>query len=157
MQDLKSVDPCYARMPSSFAYSAFAQALSSACLRRGVALVRHDPSYTLIIGCVKFARRYGLSVHEAASVTISERLPGSLTLTLTVPTNGSVHVTLDLPVRTSSRYVWPQWNGVNKEHHKKALAALHQRVVRRAADQTCHLGFVPRFDGVPDGSRRGQT
>jgi len=127
----------YARMLSSFAYSTFGKALSSACLRQGVALRRVNPAFTSIIGRVKFARRYGLSVHEAASVTIarramgySERLPRSSTDTVKVPTNGCDHVTLDLPVRKDaselapkSRHVWSRWNGLNKEY-QKALAAL---------------------------------
>ncbi len=58
-----SNDPRYARMLSSFAYSAFDSALASACYRRGVAHRRVNPAYTSIIGRVKFARRYGLSVH----------------------------------------------------------------------------------------------
>jgi hypothetical protein len=124
-------------MLSSFAYSAFDAALASACLRGGVAHRRVNPAYTSIIGRVTFARRYGLSVHDAASSTIarramgcSERLPRSNDGTVTVPTNGSVHVTLDLPVRKEalvetpkSRHVWAEWNGLNKEYHKKALAA----------------------------------
>jgi hypothetical protein len=116
-------------MLSSFAYSAFDTALVSACLRGGIAHWRVNPAYTSIIGRVKFARRYGLSVHAAASVSIarramgySERLPRSSNGTVTVPTNGSVHVTLCLPVRKGSRHVWTEWNGLNKEYHK-ALAA----------------------------------
>jgi hypothetical protein len=103
-----------------------------------VALRRVNPAYTSIIGRVKFARRYGLSVHEAASVTIarramgySEKLPRSSTGTVKVPTNGSGHVTLDLSVRKDasehapkSRHVWSEWNRLNKEYHQKALAAL---------------------------------
>ena len=130
-------DAHYARMLSSFCYSAFGKALSSACLRQGVALRRVNPAYTSIIGRVKFARRYGLSVHEAASVTIarramgySERLSRSSTGTVKVPTNGCDHVTLDLPVRKDaselapkSRHVWSKWNWVTKEY-QKALAAL---------------------------------
>ncbi len=130
-------DARYARMLSSFAYSAFSKALACACARQGVALRRVNPAYTSIIGRVKFARRYGLSVHEAASVTIarramgySERLPRSSTGTVKVPTNGCDHVTLGLPVRKDaseqapkSRHVWSRWNGLNKEY-QKALAAL---------------------------------
>ncbi len=125
-----SDDARYARMLSSFAYSAFDAALGSACLRGGVGHRRVNPAYTSIIGRGKFVRRYGLSVHEAASVTIArravgcfERLPRSDDGTVTVPTNGSVHVTLDLPVRNGSRHVWTEWNGLNKEYQKKALAA----------------------------------
>lgn len=128
---LKADDgPRYARMLSSFSYSAFNVALASACLRSGLAHRRVNPAYTSIIGRVKFARRYGLSVHEAASVSIarramgcSERMPRSSDGTVTVPTNSSVHVALHLPARNDARHVWTEWNGLNKEYHKKALAA----------------------------------
>ncbi len=154
-----ATDVRYARMLSSFAYSAFGKTLASACARSGVALRRVNPAYTSIIGRVKFARRYGLSVHEAASVTIarramgySERLPRSSTGTVKVPTNGCDHVTLDLPVRKDaseqapkSRHVWSRWNGLNKEY-QKALAALGssrrrprpKRGSRRRGVANCH-------------------
>ncbi|OWK25031.1 hypothetical protein AJ87_14895 [Rhizobium yanglingense] len=144
------------RMLSSFAYSAFGQALQSACARQDVALRRVNPAYTSIIGRVKFARRYGLSVHEAASVTIarramgySERLPRSSTDAVAVPTNGSVHVTLVLPVRNDpdaksvgTRHVSSQWNGLNKEYHQKALAALgsSRRKARPKRGRTLRTG-----------------
>ena len=58
----------------------------------------------------RFARRYGLSVHEAASVTIarramgdSKRPPRSSTDTVKEQTNGCDHVTLDLPAGSSPR------------------------------------------------------
>ncbi|WP_081619954.1 IS200/IS605 family accessory protein TnpB-related protein [Rhizobium sp. 2MFCol3.1] len=155
----------YARMLSSFAYSAFGTALSSACLRQGVALRRVNPAYTSIIGRVKFARRYGLSVHEAASATIarramgySEKLPRSSTGTVKVPTNGSDHVTLDLPVRKDaseqapkSRHVWSEWNRLNKEYHQKALAALgsSRRKLRpkRGSPQTTGRSTLPGGSG----------
>ncbi|KQQ34848.1 hypothetical protein ASG19_13860 [Rhizobium sp. Leaf306] len=161
-KDLKASDPRYARMLSSFAYSAFGQALASACLRRGVALVRVNPAYTSIIGRVKFARRYGLSVHEAASFTIarramgySERLPRSSDGTVTVPTNGCVHVTLDLPVRNGSRHVWSQWNGLNKEYHKKALAALRSSGRRSRPARTTSVTSGGRPPGGAGGTLAG--
>lgn len=118
-----SDDARYARMLSSFAYSGFDAALASACACGGVAHRRVNPAYTSIIGRVKFARRYGLSVHGGAAATIarramgfSERLPRSNDGAVTVPTNGSVHVTLDLPVRNGSKHVWTEWNGLNRDY-----------------------------------------
>ncbi len=158
-------DARYARMLSSFAYSAFGKALSSACLRQRVALRRVNPPYTSIIGRVKFARRYGLSVHEAASVTIarramgySEKLPRSSSGTVKVPTNGSDHVTLDLPVRKDvselapkSRHVWSKWNRLNKEYHQKARAALGSSRRRprpkRGSPQTTGRSILPESSG----------
>jgi hypothetical protein len=155
-----SDDPRYARMLSSFAYSAFDAALASACCRGSVAHVRVNPAYTSIIGRVKFTRRYGLSVHAAASVAtarratgFSEELPRSSDGTVTVATNGSVHVTVAPPARkdpeaaggVGARHVWTEWNVLNKEYHKKALAA-------RRWSGTTRPGRRPK---MPDG-RSGQ-
>ena len=58
----------------------------------------------------------------------SERLPRSSTGTVTVPTNGSDYVTLDLPVgkealeeTPNSRHVWSEWNGLNKSITRRRL------------------------------------
>jgi IS605 OrfB family transposase len=130
--------PGYARMLTSFVYSAFDTALGSACARRGVYHARVNPAYTSIIGRSKLASRYGLSTHAAAAVTIarramglSERLPRSVERErrLTLPLNNAHHVTLDLPARKDasgevpkSRHVWTAWNGINRAF-KGALAA----------------------------------
>jgi IS605 OrfB family transposase len=128
-----------ARQLSSFAYSAFAAALDSACARQGVHLRRVNPAYTSIIGRVKTARRYGSSVHAAASLAIarramglSEKLPRSFidTRSLQVPMDDAHLVTLDLPARkdpggqdAGTRHVWSDWNRVAKSF-RDALAAL---------------------------------
>ncbi|WP_327211350.1 hypothetical protein [Rhizobium leguminosarum] len=128
-----------ARQLSSFAYSAFAAALDSACARQGVHLRRVNPAYTSIIGRVKTARRYGSSVHAAASLAIarramelSEQLPRSSidTRRLQVPMDDAHLVTLDLPARkdpggqdAGTRHVWSDWNRVAKSF-RDALAAL---------------------------------
>lgn len=122
--------PRYARMLSSFAYSAFDAALASACARSGVYHARVNPAYTSIIGRTKFAARYGLTVHAAAAVSIarramglSERLPRSVDQErkVTLPLNNAHPVTLDLPVRKEkseqapkSRHVWSVWSEVSR-------------------------------------------
>lgn len=132
-------DARYARMLSSFAYSQFDAALASACARHGVFHKRVNPAYTSLIGRVKFARRYGLSVHRSAALAIarramqlSEELPlsfresGKLTLSL----NDAHPVTLELPVRkdpgqtktVGSRHVGPDLKAVSKAF-RGALAA----------------------------------
>jgi len=102
----------YARMLSSFAYSQFNTSLERACVRHRVHLVRVNPAYTSLIGAVKFARRYGLSVHAAAALSIarrgmgmSEGLPPTPELTL----GSGDHVTLERPVRNARRHVWSSW------------------------------------------------
>lgn len=91
-----------------------------------------NPAYTSLIGRVKFARRYGLSVHSAAAVSIarramelSEGLPRDVNGTITVPFTNSEHGTFALPVRKKSlanakpaKHVWSEWNELNKEMKK---------------------------------------
>ncbi|MBY3155271.1 IS200/IS605 family element transposase accessory protein TnpB [Rhizobium laguerreae] len=132
-------DARYARMQSSFAYSQFDAALASACGRHGVFHKRVNPAYTSLIGRVKFARRYGLSVHRSAALAIarramqlSEELPLSCRESgkLTLPLNDAHPVTLELPVRkdpaqpkaVGSRHVGPDLKGVAKAL-RGALAA----------------------------------
>ncbi|MBY3150940.1 IS200/IS605 family element transposase accessory protein TnpB [Rhizobium laguerreae] len=132
-------DARYARMLSSFAYSQFDAALASACARHGVFHKRVNPAYTSLIGRVKFARRYGLSVHRSAALAIarramqlSEELPLSFRESgkLTLPLNDAHPVTLELPVRkdpaqpkaVGSRHVGPDLKGVAKAL-RGALAA----------------------------------
>ncbi len=121
-------DARYARMLSSFVYGRFDVALSAAAARRGVHHARVNPAYTSIIGRVKFARRYGLSVHQSAALAIARRAmqlgeqpPRSFkeTRSVGVSLNDAHHVTLELPVRkdpgaqdTGSRHVWSDWNEV---------------------------------------------
>ncbi len=89
----------YARMLSSFVYSAFDTALSSALARQGVHHRRVNPAFTSLIGRVKFAPRYGLSVHRAASVAIARR---AMKLGEKLPRSFGEErkVTLPLPSRT---------------------------------------------------------
>ena len=80
-----SVGTKRARMLSSFAYSTFAEALARVCVRRSVRLVLVNPAYTSIIGLVKFAPRYGSSVHAAAALAIARR---AMALSERLPTSG---------------------------------------------------------------------
>jgi len=133
-----------ARQLSSFAYSAFGQALASACIRNAVHLVRVNPAYTSLIGRLKFARRFGLSVHAAAAFSIarrgmglSERLPASLEVSL----DSSDRVTLTRPARIGRRHVWSLWRRVAKDW--SAVRAEHARARREA-------GPAAARDGKPD-------
>jgi IS605 OrfB family transposase len=121
--------PAYARMLSSLAYSSFDAALASACCRNGIHLRRVNPAFTSLIGRVKFAPRYGLSVHAAAALSIarramgaSERMPLPVDGELRLQLDGGGHVTLPRPARIAGRHVWTSWNRLNIGW-KTALAA----------------------------------
>jgi len=63
----------YARMLSSFSYSAIKNGLTAKAWREGVEVCQVNPAYTSVIGRIKFANRYGLSIHHAAALTIGRR------------------------------------------------------------------------------------
>ncbi|TLX16560.1 IS200/IS605 family element transposase accessory protein TnpB [Rhizobium sp. MHM7A] len=143
---LKDESPRYARMLTSFVYSAFDAALASACARHTVFHRRVNPAYTSIIGRTKFASRYGLSIHAAAAlviarraVNLSERLPLSFKeRVVTLPLNDAHHVTLELPARKNpgkqgvgTRHVWSDWNEVNKTLRRAHAARRPSRRERR--------------------------
>lgn len=116
-----------ARMLSSFAYSSFLQALSRVCVRRSIRLVLVNPAYTSIIGLVKFAPRYGSSVHAAAALAIarramalSERLPASGERISVLLASGD-RVTLPRPARIARRHVWSSWSQLSR-----GLSAVHE-------------------------------
>lgn len=145
-RDIKAEDGAkYARMLSALTYSGFDAALASACVRNCVAHKRVNPAYTSLIGRVKFARRYGLSIHSAAAVSIarramelSEGLPRDVNGTVIVPFNNSEHGTFALPVRNKSlahakpaKHVWSEWSELNKEmkkaHEEQRLSGRNKR------------------------------
>ncbi|WP_171049081.1 hypothetical protein [Rhizobium sp. MHM7A] len=126
----------YAYMLSNLAYSAFDKALTSACARHAVHLRRVNPAYTSLIGRTKFARRYGLSVHAAAAVTIarraiglSERVPFVVQRNVLVPLDTGDHVTLCPPARTNIRHVWSSWSDLQRQY-KKATAKAYAEAGR---------------------------
>jgi IS605 OrfB family transposase len=125
-----------ARMLSSFAYSSFVEALSRACVRKSVRLVLVNPAYTSLIGRVKFAPRYGSSVHAAAALAIarramalSERLPASGEGIQVLLASGD-RVTLPRPARIARRHVWSSWSLLSR-----GMSAVHagRRGARREA------------------------
>ena len=129
-------NPRYARMLSSLAYSAINSSIRSRAYRHGIKVEEVNPAFTSVIGRVKFASRYGITVHEAAALCIarrfqelSERIPRSLD---DVPDGKSGHVDLPVPERTLGGHVWKQWRQVRKSL-QAALAAHFQAMKNRSS------------------------
>jgi IS605 OrfB family transposase len=136
----------YSRMLSSFAYGSIITHLKSRALKRGVAVLQVNPAYTSLIGRVKFAKRYGLSVHQAAALVIgrrslrySEKMPSVLG---EIPDGKESHVTLPLPVRNRDKHVWSLWRQLSKKL-RTALAA-HFRTARSRSKSS----LTPAFETV---------
>jgi hypothetical protein len=106
-------------MLSAFAYASTIAHLKSRGQTRGIEVHSVNPAFTSLIGRVKFAKRYGVTIHMAAALCIgrrflgvSERMPQGQR---DIPDGKGGHVTLDLPVRNRSRHVWHQWGQLNRK------------------------------------------
>ncbi len=101
-----------ARMLSCWSYKEFFKQLSSICANRGLYLKTVNPSYSSLIGLVKYCRQYGISSGVAAALVIarrgmylSERLPSCFK-------TSSITAYLGVKPR---KHVWSYWNKLNKQ------------------------------------------
>lgn len=110
----------YARMLSSFAYGQIQEAIRRRALRDGAELADVNPAYTSLIGRTNYAKRYGLSVHIAAAVSIARRGARlSERISYIRGLRGRRHLTLqagpDIAPNEPRRHVWRQWASVQRE------------------------------------------
>ena len=159
--------PRYARMLSGFAYQQFADTLQSRSWREGVDLHAVNPAYTSVIGRVKFATRYGLTIHQAAACVIGRRYFGLSERAPRhegpIPDGKGSHVTVPLPVRKRGMHVWKFWAALDRKL-KTALAAHFWATLRRssrppgACDSTTmeteDVGETPARESVRKTARR---
>lgn len=135
-----------ARMLSSFAYNGIIQAMKARGFRCGVEVNQVNPAYTSVIGQCKFAKKYGLTIHESAALTIarrfqgaSEKLPRHLDK---IPDGKGGHVTLPLPVRNRGKHVWTSWRQVRKKllvAHAGHFRATKRRSSSRSPPACCDV------------------
>ena len=125
----------YSRMLSSFAYGRIQEYLASRGYREGVEVFRVNPAFSSIVGRVKFAKRYGLSVDQAAALVLARRLlrySERVPLRQDCPVGDGSVVTLCVPARIRVKHVWSHWSLVSRRF-RLALAARHGRVTTHPA------------------------
>ena len=61
------------RLFSNFAHAKIVNTIISRCYKEELILKKINPAYTSIIGRVKYQKRFGLSVHEAAAICIARK------------------------------------------------------------------------------------
>jgi hypothetical protein len=71
---LEDESPRYARMLSSLSYHQIKQTLKARAFRHGVEVFEVNPAYSSVIGRIKYAARYGLTVHQAAALVLAQRV-----------------------------------------------------------------------------------
>ena len=127
---LEGESPGHSRMLSSFSYGKVKAYLLSRGYREGVEVFQVNPAYSSVIGRVKFMERYGLSVHQAAALTLARRLLGcreGIPRRRTAPLDNGGHVTFSVPVRKRVKHVWSYWGAISRQL-RPALAAQHRLV-----------------------------
>jgi hypothetical protein len=119
----------------------FGEASARVCSRQSVRLVLVNPAYTSLIGRVKFAPRYGSSVHTAAALAIARR---AMALSERPPSSGEGipvllasgdRVTLPRPARIARKHVWSSWrqlsDGLSAVHAGRRGGAPQSAIGRR--------------------------
>ena len=115
---LKETHPKYARMLSSFNYSQVIEGLTSKGFKEGVEVFSVNPAMTSIIGKIKYACRYGLSVHHSAALCIARRYykfseaPSKSPMKVV---HKNVQVTCPKPERKRGQHVWIFWRNANRK------------------------------------------
>ena len=138
------------RQLSSFAYKSIKEHLKARGYREGVEVKEVNPAFTSLIGRVKFAKRYGLSIHQAAALVIgrrflkaSERIPRHLDQ---IPDGKGGYVALPVPVRNRGEHVWSVWGKLSRK--LRMVLAAHFRTKRSSSSQsTCEMDITPEFAG----------
>jgi len=114
---LKDTSNRFARMLSSFSYTSIKNHLKSKAFRSKIEVFEVNPSYTTVIGKVKFAKRYGLHNHFAAALTIARRFMNASEKSPRIKNihvfdaKGSMRAFL-LPVRNRKKHLWSFWGKV---------------------------------------------
>jgi len=107
------------------------EAIKARACREGVQIFEVNPAYTSQIGKIKFAKRYGLSIHHAAALCIARRVTGFSELLPRhsgVPSGKGTYVTFAVPERNQQRNNW-SYLGVVSRKLRTALAE-HFRVTK---------------------------
>jgi len=115
---LKEAHPKQARMLSAFAYQRTLEAIKARACREGVQVFEVNPAYTSLIGKIKFAKRYGLSIHHAAALCIARRTQGFSELLphrSDIPNGRGTYVAFVVPVRTQQRSFWSYLGTVSRK------------------------------------------
>ena len=124
-----------ARLLSSFAYGGFFSFLKSRAYKQGIAVHQVNPAYTSVIGRVKFAKRYGLSIHLAAALCIARRYQKFSEAPRSpkgvIPDGKGSFVAFVLPVRNRTKHVWHFWGQVKKKI-TTVLAGHYQAILYRS-------------------------
>lgn len=128
----------YARMLSSFAYSQIINTIKARAFDAGIDVKAVNPAYSSLIGQYKFAKRYGITKHQAAACVIARRAENHSERPNAVVFTDNA---LSLPVRNRNEHVWVFWRKVLKE------IRAHAARTKRARGPSDHLKTTRKGSG----------
>jgi IS605 OrfB family transposase len=138
----------YARMLSSFAYRRFVQILCARAHDAGIAVIFVNPAYSSLIGRHKFARRYGISGHQAAALVLARRAQK-----FSERPNRHDQVALHSLAKKNVRHVWSLWAGIARETARGGLYGQSRGAGSCARDPSMATAFgatiPPVAGGIP--------
>ena len=140
---LEGQEARYARMLSSFSYSKIVKTLQARAFDAGIEVMAVNPACTSIIGRHKFARRYGISNHQAAAASIGRR---ATHLSESPNRRMSDQVTFALPVRNRAKHVWSYWRDVARRevaHEARLRLAMRQSLAARTPPASRSIRDLP--------------
>ena len=109
----------YSRMLSSFSYGKIKVCFVSRGYRQGVEVHQANPPFSSVMGRVKFMKRYGLSVHQAAALVLARSAYGGLGCSERIPrrwvcpVGNGVHVAFTVPASKRVKHVWTYWGAIS--------------------------------------------
>ena len=132
-QQLREDTPKRARMLSSFAYGKILEAIKAKAYKEGIEVIEVNPAYTSMLGHIKYAKRFGLSIHGAAAFCIGrkgidflETLPCGKELELL--TKGGCSLLVKVPARKPEldydaylKVVAKKYRAAHAEHFKAEM------------------------------------
>lgn len=116
---------------SSLGYNALHYLFSARALDAGIEVISVNPAYTSTQGQLRYANRFGLSIHQAAACVIARRSQGFFEV---APTSGTqvvlvagVAVEWDIPVEISRSNVSRRWSMLHKEFRRTITTCYRNR------------------------------
>ena len=129
-QSLKEQNNRYSRMLSSFSYNKIVGFIESRAFKSGIQIYKVNPAYTSVIGKVKFEDKYGLTVHQAAALTIARRVcrySEKFPPCLEIDDKNSMSAFF-LPERNRKKHVWSFYSELSKKLKTANVLHLSTRI-----------------------------
>lgn len=113
--DDRDVNNKFSRIKHQFIYRKLLTMLESACIRRGIEIIKVKPQFTSKIGLYKYCSQYGMAVHNGSAMVIGRR---SYKFKEKIPALLKDKIITDSD-KFEKKNQWSKWNEINKNIKEK--------------------------------------